>query len=86
MTYDTNRYQPTTFAKSLRAHVEAWCHRAGSRPRAWAKWTDGIYPDYRTLAEKSVRADSVKLHEYADSHTQFTGICVQPVSALPRRH
>ena len=65
LTDDTNRYQPTTFAKSLRAHVEAWCHGAGSRPRAWAKWTDGIYPDYRTLAEKSVRADSVRLHEYA---------------------
>ena len=64
MTDDTNRHEPLPFAKSLRAHMESWCHRAGSRPRAWAKWTDGIYPDYRTLAEKSVRADSVKLHEY----------------------
>ena len=65
MTDDTNRHEPLPFAKSLRAHMESWCHRAGSRPRAWAKWTDGIYPDYRTLAEKSVRADSVRLHAYA---------------------
>ena len=33
----------------------------------WAIWIDGIYPDYRDLAEKSVRADSVKLHDYAAS-------------------
>ena len=33
----------------------------------WATWVDGIYPDYRDLAEKSVRADSVKLHDYASS-------------------
>ena len=45
--------------------MDAWSdHGIGPR-RAWAKWTDGIYPDYRTLAEKSVRADSVRLHEYA---------------------
>ena len=65
MTEDTNRHESLPFAKSLRAHMESWCHRAGSRPRAWAKWTDGIYPDYRVLAEESMRADSVKLHAYA---------------------
>ena len=44
--------------------MEAWCHGAGSCPRAWAKWTDGIYPDYRALAEQSVDHDAVKLHDY----------------------
>ena len=45
--------------------MDEWCAEVGSRPLSWAKWTEGIYPDYRALAEKSVRADSVKLHEYA---------------------
>ena len=45
--------------------MDEWCADVGNRPLAWAKWTDGIYPDYRALAEKSARADSVKLHEYA---------------------
>ena len=44
--------------------MDEWCAEVGSRPLSWAKWTDGIYPDYRALAEKAVRADSVKLHEY----------------------
>ena len=45
--------------------MEAWCDEIGKRPPMWANWTDGIYPDYRSLAKKSVRADSVKLHKYA---------------------
>ena len=65
MTDDRNGYQPTPFANSLRAHMDEWCAEVGSRPLSWAKWTDGIYPDYRALAEKAVHADSVKLHEYA---------------------
>ncbi len=37
----------------------------GTRSKMWDRWTDGIYPSYRALAEKVVRADSVKLHKYA---------------------
>ncbi len=57
---------PTPFAESLRAHMEAWCGYRGKRPPMWAKWTDGIYSDYRSLAEETARADSVELHEYAN--------------------
>lgn len=32
----------------------------------WANWTDGIYSDYRELAEKVALADSVKLHKYVN--------------------
>ena len=32
----------------------------------WTNWTDGIYSDYRQLAEKVALADSVKLHKYVN--------------------
>ena len=56
----------TPFAESLRKHIEVWCDYRGKRPPMWTNWTDGIYPDYRSLAEKAARADSVELHEYAN--------------------
>ena len=31
----------------------------------WSRWTDGVYPAYRELAEQVVAADSVQLHDYA---------------------
>ena len=31
----------------------------------WADWKDGVYLDYRDLAERAIRADSVGLHRYA---------------------
>ena len=37
----------------------------GSRAREWRRWTDGIYPAYRGLAEAAIRVDSVKPHEQA---------------------
>ena len=44
--------------------MDAWSdHGIGPR-RAWVGWTDGIYPDYRALAEQSVDHDAVKLHDY----------------------
>ena len=54
-------YQPTPFADSLWAHTEKWCADTAN-PRRWAKWTEGIYGDYRDLAEKAARSDSVRLH------------------------
>ena len=30
----------------------------------WEEWTEGIYPNYRGLAEETRRADSVKLHSH----------------------
>ena len=54
------------FSGSLRTHMEKWCGDIGKRPPMWAKWTDGIHPEYRSLAEKVIRADSVKLHRYAN--------------------
>ena len=65
MSNDKTRYQPTPFANSLRRHMDEWRDDVGNRRRSWAKWTDGIYPDYRTLAERSIHADSVRLHKYA---------------------
>ena len=44
--------------------MNQWCDDGDRRPPAWARWTDGIYPAYRALANSSVRADSVRLHEH----------------------
>ena len=65
MTDEKTGYQPTQFAGLLRDHIDAWSNDGAQRPPAWATWTDGIYPAYRPLAKRSVRADSVRLHEYA---------------------
>ena len=65
MSNPETRFQPTSFTASLRSHMEAWCDEVGKHPPMWATWTDGIYSDYRTLAKRSVRVDSVKLHKYA---------------------
>ena len=65
MTHEKTRYRPTPFAESIRAHMDGWCDDGGRRPSAWARWTDGIYHAYRALAKRAVRADSVRLHEYA---------------------
>ena len=45
--------------------MNEWREDSGSHPLFWPKWTDGIYPEYRTLVEESVRVDSVKLHGFA---------------------
>ena len=37
----------------------------GSNARMWERWTDGIYPEYRELAQDVVSVDSVRLHQYA---------------------
>ena len=65
MTHEKTRYRPTPFAESIRAHMDGWCDDGGRRPSAWARWTDGIHHAYRALAKRAVRADSVRLHEYA---------------------
>ena len=55
----------SSFAESLQAHLEGWRTGVdGSRDRTWPVWTDGIYPAYRELAEKVVRDDQVRLHNY----------------------
>ena len=59
------RHRPGAFAKTLRQHMEAWLGVAGIHPPMWANWTDGIYRDYRVLAQQAVKADSVALHRYA---------------------
>ena len=56
----------TSFAVSLQEHLEDWRMEVdGSSDRMWNSWTDGIYPEYRELAQEVVSADSVKLHQYA---------------------
>lgn len=66
MSSSTARYQPTDFERRLEAHVKEWRARVdGSRHRYWKHWTRGIYPAYRDLAETSVRADAVRLHNQA---------------------
>ena len=52
-TSDPHR-RTSSFAESLQAHLKEW--RAGvdgSRDRTWPVWTDGIYPAYRELAERT---------------------------------
>ena len=61
-----SRSQRTSFASSLQVHLEEWRHGVdGSRSRMWSHWSQGIYPEYRQLAEKVVRTDSVRLHRFA---------------------
>ena len=57
------RPQATEFANGLEKHMMAW-RRAltGHRGKRWRYWTDGVYGDYRGLAESSVVFDSVSLH------------------------
>ena len=58
-------YEPTEFARELRAHMEDWSAGACRRPPMWSRWTDGIHPDFRNLAREVQVADEVKLHKYA---------------------
>ena len=58
--------QETSFAVSLQEHLKDWRREVdSSSDRMWRSWTDGIYPEYRQIAEEVVSADSVKLHRYA---------------------
>ena len=55
-----------SFADALQSHLLEWRSGVdGSRRRDWDHWSDGIYPEYRELAEASVREDAVRLHRYA---------------------
>ena len=65
MTVNQPSYSRSAFYWSLRRHMEAWPGFGGEKSPLWANWTEGIYPDYRNLAEETVRADSVGLHSYA---------------------
>ena len=58
-------YEPTEFARELRAHMEDWSAGACRRPPMWTHWTEGIHPDYRDLAAEAQVVDEVKLHKYA---------------------
>ena len=61
-----SRSEGTTFAVSLQEHLEDWRREVdGSPERMWQLWTDGIYPEYREIAQEVVSTDSVKLHQYA---------------------
>ena len=56
----------TSFAASLQEHLEDWRRETdGSTDSMWKSWTDGIYPEYREIAQEVISADSVKLHQYA---------------------
>ena len=59
-------YRRTPFAARLESHLSAWRAQVdGARSRYWRHWTDGIYPEYRDLAESVVRTDDVRLHNQA---------------------
>ncbi len=46
--------------------MRAWRAQAdGDRSITWRRWTDGVYPAYRSLAETARRADRVRLHSHA---------------------
>ena len=55
-----------SFAASIQGHMEEWRRETtGTVGRMWERWTDGIHPQYRDLAEQVVSTDLVKLHQYA---------------------
>ena len=66
MTSNQPGHRRSEFAQYLGRHMEAWPGFTGSHPFKWTNWTEGIYQDYRILARKAVRADSVALHEHAN--------------------
>ena len=79
-----SRPRRTSFANSLQSHLEEWRHGVdGSRARMWSHWSEGIYPVYRPLAEEAVRADSIKLHNYAAPPAKLTGVRVEPIPTFP---
>ena len=65
MTGERIGYSRSGFYWDLRRHMEAWPGFDGQKPLMWDNWTDGIFPDYRDLATKTVKDDSVELHRYA---------------------
>ena len=65
MTDNRYGYGRSAFANALRQHMKGWAGFAGDAFPMWANWTDGIYGDYRALAGKMAKADSVALHRYA---------------------
>ena len=63
-----------SFAEALQAHLVEWRSGVdGSRQRYWDHWADGIYPEYRELAQAAVRDDEVRLHRYA-SHLRSSQV------------
>ena len=67
MTGDISNYKRTSFAVTLKERMERWCDTVGRHPTMWSNWTDGIYSNYRKLAESVVLADSVKLHKHVNN-------------------
>ncbi len=60
----------TPFAAALTRRACAWRRRwDGSGHPIFASWIDGIYPDFRAVAEDAVRVDEVRLHDYAAAVT-----------------
>jgi hypothetical protein len=63
-------FQPTPFARSLLAHARRWraLHEHGDPdvPVAplWPRWTDGIWPEVRELAERVIVEDAVRPHSH----------------------
>ena len=63
-----------SFADTLQSHLVEWRSGVdGSRRRDWDHWADGIYPEYRGLAQAAVRDDEVRLHRYA-SHLRSSQV------------
>ena len=55
-----------SFVDTLQAHLLEWRSGVdGSTRLYWDHWADGIYPEYREMAQEAVRDDAVKLHRYA---------------------
>ena len=65
MTSNQYGYNRSAFAQALRRHMETWPGFAGSRPPCGPTGRTGYTGDYRNLAGKAAKADSVALHDYA---------------------
>ena len=57
---------PHLLWNTLQAHLLEWRFGVdGSTRLYWDHWADGIYHEYREMAQEAVRDDAVKLHRYA---------------------
>ncbi len=67
----------TPFAAALTRHACAWRRRwDGSGHPIFPSWIDGIHPDFRAVAERAIRDDEVRLHDFAAAVTSSQGFAL----------
>lgn len=63
-------FTQTPFAHALTAHIRAWRRNSdGSGHPFFARWSDGVHPEFREAAILAVKTDAVRLQDYAAAVT-----------------